>query len=58
MKMISSRINHFEAVHPFWRIELKRWWKKWDFAVEFFGALVIFSLLASLDEILKGSGLA
>ena len=58
MKLISSRINHFEAQHPFWRMSLKRWWKKWDFAFWFFGSLAFFALAASLDEILKGNGLA
>jgi len=56
--MISNKINYYEAKHPFWRCGLKRWWDRWDFAITFFGALIIFSLLASLDEILKGSGLA
>jgi hypothetical protein len=58
MKMISSRINQFEAEHPFWRMSLKRWWRKWDFVIFFFGSMVLFSLLASLDEILKDIGLA
>jgi hypothetical protein len=58
MKMINSRINQFEADHPFWRIELKRWWRKWDFLILFFGSMTCFALLASLDEILKDIGLA
>ena len=38
--------------------KITAWLKKWDFAIMFFGAMLLFSLLASLDEILKDMGLA
>tara|TARA_B100000809_G_scaffold18934_1_gene16659 strand:+ start:730 stop:906 length:177 start_codon:yes stop_codon:yes gene_type:complete len=58
MKMINIKTYSWIDAHPFWKTDLKRWWKKWDFAIMFFGTLACFALLASLDEILKGNGLA
>jgi len=58
MKMINIKTSVWTDAHPFWKADLKRWWHKWDFAIWFYGWLVLFTLLASLDEILKGYGLA
>ena len=38
--------------------KLQEWLRKWDFALMFFGALMFFAFLASLEEILKNIGLA